>query len=276
PKKSLVYITAGFLGVLFPMFFLFLLDLLNRRVRGRIDLDYLNIPIGAEIPEIKVTETLMFKDNLRTHFCESIRLLRTNLDFLTGNLNQGNKVIFVTSSISREGKSFIAINLAAAFAASGKKILLIDTDLRQSKVESYLGMKPSKGLTHVLANKVGESEEIIIKSGDKFPFDILPAGPTPPNPAELLANGIFNAQLAKLKNQYDIILVDTAPVGLVADTLLISDQADCTLYVVRAGHLLKSMTPLIQDLKENNRLQNISIVVNGLKPSANGGYGYGY
>lgn len=274
PKKQMIYITAIFFGFLLPMLFLYILELFDTKVYGRKDLEYLKMPFLGDIPETQIESRLFFGHNDRSVVSESFRLLRTNLDFLCADVKTGSRTIFVTSTVSKEGKSLIAINLAAAFAASGKKTLLLGTDLRHPKITAYLDINEKKGFTNFLIDPLANLEDFILRYNGQFDFDILASGPIPPNPAELLMHDKIRIMFNELKSSYDYIIVDTAPVGLVADTLLLNKYSDCTVFVVRANYLDKRMLEIVHSLFKERRLNNMSLLING--QNAKRGYKYGY
>jgi capsular exopolysaccharide synthesis family protein len=207
-------------------------------------------------------------------------MLRTNVEFICENQKDKAKLIFVTSTISKEGKSFISINLAASFGLLGKRVLLLGTDLRHPKIADYLDLSnPNKGLINLLTKDDIEPKDVIIpKSVSNYPFDILQSGPIPPNPSEILMRKGVEEVFENLKLSYDYIISDTAPVGIVADTLLISHLADATLFVVRADYLDKRALKILDSMNKDKRFVNLAVILNGqdFAKSRNYGYGYGY
>jgi len=208
---------------------------------GKKDTDRVKLPYLGDIPQSSSKNKLVVVENDRSNIAEGFRLLRTNVEFITGNKKGQSRTIFVTSTIGKEGKSFIALNLAASFALSGKKVLLIGTDLRAPKILVYLNLSDRKGLTNYVAEDGLNLKDLIFNTPNFTAFDILPSGPIPPNPAELLMNTKMKDVFDYAKENYDYVIVDTAPVGLVADTLLISQFADATVFVARAGYLDKRL-----------------------------------
>jgi capsular exopolysaccharide synthesis family protein len=209
---------------------------------------------------------------------EYYRSLRTNVRFLCEASTNKSKVVFITSTISKEGKTYISINLSTSFALSDKKTLLIGFDLRHPKIAEYLNLNEKKGITNFLIDKSSRIEDFIIKKNDdNLLFDVLLSGPIPPNPSELLMHKKIEAIFNYARENYDYIVVDTAPVGLVADTLLLSEFADCSVYVVKANYLDKRMLQIANDLNKSKRLKNIAFLLNGRDiESISYGYGYGY
>ena len=217
---------------------------------------------------------------------ESFRLLRTNLQFMMKNTS--GKVVLFTSSFSGEGKTFIASNLAASVALLGKKVLLIGADIRRPRLAEIFGFKQdAEGLTSYLAadeKDVDILDKSIIKSMAIEGFDLLPAGIIPPNPAELLASTNWEKAIEYLKEKYDYIIVDSAPVGLVSDSLIASRVADAVVYVLRMNYSHNEDISFLNTLVAEGKLENVSVVINAedfKKKSRIGshryaGYGYGY
>lgn len=203
---------------------------------------------------------------------EAIRTLRTSLDFFTSGGNK--KVICVTSTVSGEGKSFIATNLSGALAMSNKKVVLLDLDMRKVKENlPFVIEDASKGVSTILINKHEWNDCIIKTSLDSF--DYIPAGPHPPNPSELLLNGAFNRLLDNLKTKYDFIIMDTPPVGLVTDGVMAMKKSDISIYVLRANYSKREFINTLARIIKINKLNNVAVVVNAL-PSDGKAYGYGY
>src|SRR5690606_15501128 len=175
----------------------------------------------------------IIRSESRSSSAEALRIVRTNMEFMLSQIPEGNaKTIFVTSTIPKEGKTFIAVNLAGTFALSGKRTLLIGMDIRNPKLGEYLNL-PAKGLTGYLASNHNDLDSIIIKQDGYKEFYVMPPGLIPPNPAELLMSNKVSEMFEELKTKFDYIIVDTAPVSLVTDTLLIANNADAFIYVVR-------------------------------------------
>lgn len=274
PKGSLIFLMSLALGFIFPFSIIYLINLLDNKVKNRQDVEKLGIPFLGDVPHSETNNELIQPDS-RTSSAEAIRIIRTNLEFVLNSVDVNKaKTIFVTSTIPGEGKTFIAVNLAATIAISEKKVLLIGMDVRNPKLSEYIDV-PYKGLTNFLSEKEGEINKYIIKQEGYEHFDILPAGVIPPNPAELLMSSKVEKMFDYLKDHYDYIVVDTAPISLVTDTLLIAKNADTFVYVVRANHLEKQMLITPEILYKEKKIPNMSIVLNDTY-SENGGYGYGY
>lgn len=277
PKKNVVYSSMFFLGFILPFIVIYIKDLLDTKVQSKLDLDKYRIPQLGDIPISDGSNPFINQDNNSVH-SEYYRSLRTNVRFLCEASTNKSKVVFITSTISKEGKTYISINLSTSFALSDKKTLLIGFDLRHPKIAEYLNLNEKKGITNFLIDKSSKIEDFIIKKNDdNLLFDVLLSGPIPPNPSELLMHKKIEAIFNYARENYDYIVVDTAPVGLVADTLLLSEFADCSVYVVKANYLDKRMLHIANDLNKSKRLTNIAFLLNGRDTSAiSYGYGYGY
>ncbi|HEY9169459.1 MAG TPA: polysaccharide biosynthesis tyrosine autokinase [Lutibacter sp.] len=276
PKGNIIYLAAMLLGLLIPFGIIYIRTLLDNKVHSRKDVEsIINAPVLGDIPNTKSEHKIVVADSDRSSIAESFRLLRTNINFMLTGVKQGGKTIFVTSTVSGEGKTFVSINLAAVLSLTNKKVLLIGADIRKPKIGEYLDLIYEKGLTHFLMENEMKVPDII-ESVKEVNFDFISSNLIPPNPSELLMNGRFEEVLAYGKQHYDYVIVDTAPVHLVADTLLLSNHADLFIYVVRANYLDKRllMTPKI--LHEEKRLPNMAILVNGTDLERGYGYGYGY
>jgi capsular exopolysaccharide synthesis family protein len=201
-------------------------------------------------------------------------MLRTNISFMLSNIKGGAKTIFVMSTIGGEGKTFIALNLASVIALSNKKVLLIGGDIRKSNINEYINENFGNGLTNFLMDYTLKVPDVI-KHFSGGNFDILNSGIVPPNPSELIMNGRFDQIFAYAKENYDYIIVDTAPIKLVTDTLLLSHHADLSLYVIRNNYLDKRLLDIPRRLSNEKRLRNMAILINGVDSKRSYGYGYG-
>lgn len=277
PNRKMVYIGAFLLALIIPTLIIYLVGFFDTKIHGKKDFDGLKIPYIGDIPLSDDKESkLVIKKGDQTSIAEAFRLLRTNVRFILQSGLEEQKMVFVTSTISKEGKSFVALNLAASLAVAGKKTLLIGMDLRAPKVLQYLGMKDTLGLTRYITDSNVTVEDVILSVPDQENLDILPSGIIPPNPAELLMHPRVEEMLAKVSQDYDYVIVDTAPVGMVADTLLLSKYADLFIYVARANYLDKRMLGIVESLYKEKKLPKLSILVNGVDSTSAKGYGYGY
>jgi tyrosine-protein kinase Etk/Wzc len=276
PKKNIVYLAGLLLGLLIPFGIIYTDDLLDTKIKSRLDLEGKTmIPFIGDVPTSDSPSQIIGSGN-RTSSAEALRIIRTNLEFMLTKVPDGiAKTIFLTSTFPKEGKTFVSVNLAATFALSGKKVLLIGMDIRNPKLDEYLTL-PERGVTNYLSSKDLKLEDLIVKYEGFENFHILPAGIIPPNPAELLMGKNVDVLFAALKTQYDYIIVDTAPVSLVTDTLLIAKHADSFIYVVRANFLEKRMLNIANTFYKEKKLPNLCMLLNDTDSTKGYGYGYGY
>jgi capsular exopolysaccharide synthesis family protein len=296
PKKPIVLLASMIWGLLIPFSFIYFNQLLDNKVHNKVDLEKQvgSIPVLAELPKLSKKENTLVRSNERTVLAESLRILRTNLDYIIKSKKNSSKgsTIFVTSSVSGEGKTFIASNLAMIFANTNKRVLLIGADIRNPKIYQFysgknidkLGKafrnKENKGLTEYLVDSnVGYKEIISSMLAYDTAIDVIYSGKIPPNPADLLMSDRMSELLENVKLDYDYIVVDTAPLMVVSDTLLISEYADQILYVTRAGVTELKVLDFPLKLYKEGKLKGLSFIVNDVKSSNlgyGGGYGYGY
>ncbi len=276
PKMRIVYLSGLLIGGVIPFVVLYLIFLFDNLVHSRKDVeDFFNAPIIGDIPEIKSDKKIVVSEKDRDNVAESFRILRTNIDFMLSHSEEKCKTVFVTSTVSGEGKTFIAINIASALALTGKKVLLIGADIRKPKISDYLNVTVSKGITHYLTDRTIEIPDLI-DHVDKTNFDVIHSGVLAPNPSELLMNGRFNNIIKYGKDNYDYLVIDTAPVNLVTDTLLLGKDADLFVYIVRANYLDKRFLEIPKMLYDEKRLPHMSVLVNSVSTKRSYGYGYGY
>jgi tyrosine-protein kinase Etk/Wzc len=276
PKKNMIYLSSLLLGLLIPFGIIYIEDLLDTKIKSRSDLEgKTTIPFIGDLPTSDTPSEIM-KPESRTSSAEALRIIRTNLEFMLSKVPEDMvKTIFLTSTFPKEGKTFVSANLAAAFALSGKKVLLIGMDVRNPTLDEYLNI-PERGVTTYLSSKDLKVEDFIIKIEGYENFHVLPAGVIPPNPAELLMSKKVDTLFETLKAQYDYIVVDTAPVSLVTDTLLIAKHADTFIYVARANFLEKRMLNIANSLYKEQKLPNMCLLLNDTNSTKGYGYGYGY
>jgi len=275
PKRMLVYLIGAVLGLLIPFIIISIRSLLDNMVHSYEDVEAMvKAPIIGDIPKTTSKKKVIIDSKDNSNIAESFRLLRTNVNFMLTGANEGAKTIFVTSTLSGEGKTFVAINLASSLALLNKKVLLIGADIRKPKIATYLNIKTGKGLTHYLMDDDLDVSDVILSNAENG-IDVIQSGEIPPNPSELLLNGRFEDVLTYAKNQYDYVIVDTSPVNMVTDTLLLGHHADLFIYVVRAEYLDKRMLKVPQMMFENKRLPNMTMLINDTDYD-NKGYGYGY
>lgn len=275
PKKSFVYLAALLLGLAIPTSLIYLQDLLNTGIETKADLEkVVSIPFLGDIPKSN-KKNLMIKRVDYSPKAEAFRIIRSNINFLLQKHKSDCKTIFVTSTKAQEGKSHTSTNLAKSFSFSEKKVLLIETDIRVPRVNDYLDITPDKGLTNYISDASLSVSDVIFTIKDNPFLDVIPSGAIPPNPAELLMNERVAELFDIAKKSYDYIVVDTAAVGLVTDTLLISDHADIFVYVVSANNIDKRELHIAQTLYEEKRLPNMAVLLNGTLKRKGYGYGYG-
>ncbi len=274
PNKTITYLAYLFFGFMVPLGFIYIIDLLDNKIHDSNDIKKLTkIPFLGDIPKSKTKNSIIKKVDYSPK-AEAFRLIRTNIDFMLSNIPKDEgKVIFVTSTTSQEGKSHTSINLSKSLSFSDKKVLLIETDIRVPKANKYLKINSKIGITNYLIDKKVSLASAITKVDENF--DVLTAGTIPPNPAELLMSDKMELLFKTVKVDYDYIVVDTAAVGLVTDTLIISKYADMVVYVVRANYLDKRQLTLAETMYEEKRLPKMSILLNGVKSKKGYGYGYG-
>lgn len=271
--KFVILIIALIIGVLLPVLCLYIKDLLRSKVNGRRDLEkHLSLPILGEICFDKTNQHLVVAEDSTTSSTELFRMLRANLQFVLTNKNE--KVVMITSSTSGEGKSFISTNLSASLALLGKKVVLVGMDIRKPQLANYLGIPSSPGLTQYLSDYDFTIDKLLRPFESVPGLSVIVAGPIPPNPGELMTSPRIAELVDYLKQHFDYIILDTAPVGLVSDSFTLTNLADATIYVVRDKFTRLQDLNFIADLVEEGRLKRVNIVLNGTL--TNKGYGYGY
>ena len=283
PKRAIILLAALVLGFALPLCVLFLLSFFRYRIEGREDVMKLtSLPIVADVPvasdSVKTTAGIVVQANKNNQIDEIFRSLRTNIQFM---MKENEKVILFTSSTSGEGKTFLAANLAVSFALLGKKVILCGLDIRKPALGKLFNLSDRKiGATALLVKNSVTVEDVrsqVCASGVNDNLDLLLAGPTPPNPTELLARKNLEDTIEILKQQYDYIILDTAPVGLVSDTLQIAKFTNVSCYVCRADYTPKANIGVVNGLTKENKLPNTCIILNGVDMSKKKyGYYYGY
>ena len=283
PNTKIIWTGAFAIGFFFPLALFFGLSFLRYRIEGREDVERLtDLAILADIPfahELDEEErAVVVRENRNNMMEECFRGLRTNLNFV---LEPGEKVIICTSCIPGEGKTFVATNMAMSLALLGKKVLVMGVDIRKPQLVKLFGLKAEqRGITNYLVNPEPDYElltEQIYNSGINPNLFVLPAGVIPPNPAELLSRPMLQKAVEFLKERYDYIIMDTAPVGLVSDTLNMGHFADMTIFVARADYSPKANFQMINDIAKQNKLPKCNIVLNGMDlEKRKYGYYYGY
>ena len=283
PKRSMIFLTALMAGLAIPFLVLVLLTFFRYKIEGHDDVVAITkLPILADVAvasdTAKTKADIVVHENKNNQMEEVFRSMRTNLQFI---LKENEKVILFTSSTSGEGKTFNAANLAVSFALLGKKVILLGLDIRKPRLSELFELDDHKhGITNLLVHDEPTWEMIqdqILPSGVNNNLDLLMAGPIPPNPTELLARASLENIINQIKEHYDYILIDSAPVGLVTDTLQIGRVADATVYVCRADYTPKEALAQVNSLSAEKKLPKMSIVLNGIDMSKKKyGYYYGY
>ena len=277
PKGRMIYLIALVLGVGIPVGVIYLLELTKFKIEGRSDVEKLtNVPIVGDIPltDEKQGAIAVF-ENQNNLMSETFRNIRTNLQFM---LENDKKVILVTSTVSGEGKSFISANLAISLSLLGKKVIIVGLDIRKPGLNKVFNIpRKEVGITQYLANPEKNLMDLVQLSDVSKNLYILPGGTVPPNPTELLARDGLDKAIETLKKNFEYVILDTAPVGMVTDTLLIGRVADLSVYVCRADYTRKNEYTLINELIDGNKLPNLCTVINGLDlKKRKYGYYYGY
>lgn len=277
PKGKIIYLLALVLGGGIPFGVIYLINLTKFRIEGRVDVEKLtSLPIVGDIPltDEKKGAVAVF-ENKNNLMSETFRNIRTNLQFM---LENGKKVVLVTSTISGEGKSFVSSNLAISLSLLGKKVVIVGLDIRKPGLNKVFNIpKREVGITQYLANPEKNLMDLVQPSDVSKNLFILPGGTVPPNPTELLARDGLDKAIETLKQNFDYVIMDTAPVGMVTDTLLIGRVADLSVYVCRADYTHKNEYTLINELAEKEKLPNLCTVINGIDLKRRKyGYYYGY
>jgi capsular exopolysaccharide synthesis family protein len=278
PNKIINFIIGLFLGLGIPMLIVILIHYFDQTIKGKEDIEKeTHVPVINEIGHYRKNDLLPVINYPHSGIAESFRILRTNLEYFASDVNQ--KVIALHSTVPGEGKTFFAVNLASIIAQNNKKVLLICGDLRKPKIHNIFNVANVKGLSTFLIDK-DNIDDIIVNSKIKN-LTIIPSGPTPPNPAELLGNKNLEKLINKAKEYFDYIVIDNAPVGIVADAIIIGELADINLFVARSEYTRKEQINVIDHYNSRGIIKNMSIVVNDVKNNNIGyskynGKGYGF
>lgn len=274
PNQRNIFLIAFLVGILIPIVIIVVLEMLNDKIRDREEITQQTLtPIIGEIGHAG-EETLIVQAGSRTVVAEQFRIMRTNVQYIVNKISK--PVMLVTSSVSGEGKSFVATNFGAAQALAGKKTIILEFDIRKPRLLKGLAMQTSKGLTNYIMGNAA-LDEIIQPVPDFQSLFVIGCGPVPPNPSELLLDKRVSQLFEELKSRFDIIIIDSAPVGLVSDAFTLSAYADASLYIVRHGYTLKRQLNMVNELYLQKRLPNMGLVINDIQTQGRykGYYGYG-
>lgn len=273
PRKNIILLSSLLIGLLIPVIGIKVRDLLRYQIENKEELEEISIvPVLGEIPRTDQSGKVLVKENNTDIFTEMVRLLRANLLFVMDNPDK--KVINMLSSVSGEGKTFVTINLAISLALLEKKVLIIELDVRKPRLAEYIGIENKSGITLFLSGQINQNE--LIKPTDIHPnLSIITAGTIPPNPNELLAKPALDMLIDDLRHQFDYIVIDTAPIGVVSDSFLLNRLTDVTLYVVRAEFTPKKDIEDASLLYKKQKLKNMYFILNDVDLNKNT-YRYGY
>jgi len=274
-SNSSIYLAAILLGLFIPIASIYVKDLLNDKISSRKEVERAtNMPVLGEIFRGENSNKIQVTEGNNSVIAETFRLVRTNLHF--ANLGKSNQVILVTSSRSGEGKSFFSVNLGASLAISGKRVLILDFDLRKSNLMKSLGHEEPLGITDYLVSDDLTLDDLISPINEVRGLFGISGGKIPPNPAELMMSSKVRHMIEGLKQNFDYIVMDSSPVGQVADTFSLAQYADSTVYIIRYNYSFKNHLALNQDIYINKRLKNSMIVLNDATKDTGTVYGYGY
>ena len=280
PKGKMIYLIALVLGIGIPVGIIYLIELTKFKIEGRADVEKLtSVPVVGDIPltdeKNDKNGSIAVFENKNNLMSETFRNIRTNLQFM---LDNDQKVILVTSTVSGEGKSFVSSNLAISLSLLGKKVVIVGLDIRKPGLNKVFQLSnKERGITQYLSNPETDLMELVQPSDVNKNLFILPGGTVPPNPTELLARNGLDRAIETLKKHFDYVILDTAPIGMVTDTLLIGRVADLSVYVCRADYTHKAEYTLINELSFEKKLPNLCTVINGVDlKKRKYGYYYGY
>lgn len=281
PRTKVILLVALLIGVILPFTFFYMRNLLNTSVRGRKDVEeYTTVPVLGEVPHRKegTDEEIVVGDQRTDSLNEAFRIMRFNIGFI----NKDARVLMFTSTAAGEGKTFVSRNFAVTLSLSGKRVLLVDADIRKRTQTRLAGMRSHHGLTAYLQGAVNKVSDLIVHNPSDMPIDLLPAGATPPNPAELLMSDRLEQLIDELKQSYDYIVIDSVPALAVADASIVNRVADATIYVVREGKVDRRFLPELERMYQEHKYVHLCVIINDAHINKThygygyGNYGYGY
>lgn len=283
PNRKGLYTIFLVIGLAIPVGVIFLIEYLNDKVKGRTDIERItDAPILGEVGHAAEGGALVVTKNNRHFIAEQFRIIRSNFQYILPKVEK--PVMMVTSSFSGEGKSFISTNLGAVLAISGKRTVILEFDIRKPKIMEGLGLHERKGITNYIVGNLSLQEIVYPVPGQDNLF-VIPCGPVPPNPSEMLLDEKVSSLFDDLKKQFDVIIIDTAPVGLVSDAITLGQHANACMYIVRHNYTFKKQVQLIDELYRSKKIPHIAIIINDINSQVgygsyygygNYGYGYGY
>lgn len=279
PNGRMILLISAVLGIVVSIFIVYLRTLLHNKIESKEDLERISeVPVIAAITKNDEDQPIVVRENTNTPISELFRYLRNKIEFVLEK--KSNNTILVTSTISGEGKTFVSVNLASAFALNNKKVLLIGMDIRNPQLSTVMNFSKGYGLTDYLSGHKENWRDLLVTIKDNNNLSVLQAGTIPPNPNELLKSKRLQSLMQELKAEYDVIIVDSAPLGIISDTYALSELADFTLYVVRENVTFKSAINFINEEYRENQFSNMYLLLNGStldegsRMFGMGGYGY--
>lgn len=274
PNKTNIYLTATLLGIFLPLGFVYVKELFNNKIENRDEIvKAIAVPVLGDITHTSKTKNRILTPKSRNLLSEQLRLIRTNLSFLF----KAKKVFLVTSSVGNEGKSTTSINLASVLAMAGKKVALLEFDIRKPSISQVLEFDNTRGLTNYLGGEISDINSIVHRIEQTPNLHVYSSGPVPLNPADVLLSEKVAELFESLRSKYDYIIVDTAPAGMVSDAYLLNQYCDATLFIIRQRFTEKKQLNFINDLYTSHKLRNMAVILNDVKTGGRYGYyGYGY
>ncbi len=280
PIARTIQLYAILIGIAIPALLIFIAEVSNDKIQTRSDIEKItDSPILGEVGHSYDEKSMVVTKTNRGMVAEQFRIIRSNLQFIIGKVEK--PVILVTSSFSGEGKSFVSLNVGAVMALAGKKTIVLEFDIRKPKIMICLNLPKSSGITHFVLGK-STLDELPVQVPDTENLYVLPCGPVPPNPAEFLLDPNIAILFQHLKEKFDVIIIDTAPIGMVSDAMTLGEFSNNTLFIVRQGYTFKKQVTLVQELYTQKKMPKISVIINDVqtKPGYGyygyGRYGYGY